>query len=42
VRDRLARYKVPDQIVIVDRLPRNAMAKVIKRDLRRLFRPEET
>jgi non-ribosomal peptide synthetase component E (peptide arylation enzyme) len=33
----LARYKVPDVIAIVDSLPRNAMAKVIKRDLQPLF-----
>jgi long-chain acyl-CoA synthetase len=37
VRAQLARYKVPDQLLIVERLPRNAMSKVIKRDLRRLF-----
>jgi acyl-coenzyme A synthetase/AMP-(fatty) acid ligase len=33
----LARYKVPDAIARVAALPRNAMAKVIKRDLRHLF-----
>jgi acyl-CoA synthetase (AMP-forming)/AMP-acid ligase II len=42
VRERLARYKVPHEIVIVDRLPRNAMSKVIKRDLRHLFRSEKS
>jgi acyl-CoA synthetase (AMP-forming)/AMP-acid ligase II len=42
VSDRLARYKVPERIVIVDRLPRNAMSKVIKRDLRQLFKPDES
>lgn len=36
-RSQLAAYKVPDQIVIVDSLPRNAMAKVIKRELEPLF-----
>ena len=41
VSDRLARYKVPQEIVIVDRLPRNAMSKVIKRDLHHLFRSEK-
>jgi acyl-CoA synthetase (AMP-forming)/AMP-acid ligase II len=40
VSERLARYKVPDQIVIVETLPRNAMSKVVKRDLRHLFRLE--
>jgi long-chain acyl-CoA synthetase len=36
----LARYKVPDAIALVDALPRNAMAKVIKRELRPLFERE--
>jgi len=34
---RLARYKVPDQIVFLEALPRNAMAKVLKRELEPLF-----
>jgi len=33
----IARYKVPERIVFVDALPRNAMAKVLKRDLEPLF-----
>jgi len=36
-RAQLARYKVPDVIQRVDSLPRNAMAKVIKRELLPLF-----
>jgi long-chain acyl-CoA synthetase len=36
-RAQLARYKVPDAIARVDAMPRNAMAKVIKRELRPLF-----
>jgi acyl-CoA synthetase (AMP-forming)/AMP-acid ligase II len=36
----LARYKVPDAVAIVDALPRNAMAKVIKRELQPLFAGE--
>jgi long-chain acyl-CoA synthetase len=32
----LARYKVPERIVFVDALPRNAMGKVVKRDVRAL------
>jgi long-chain acyl-CoA synthetase len=36
----LARYKVPDAIALVASLPRNAMAKVIKRELRPLFERE--
>ena len=33
----LARYKVPDAIAIVDAMPRNAMSKVVKRELHALF-----
>ena len=36
----LARYKVPDAIALVESLPRNAMAKVIKRELLPLFERE--
>jgi acyl-CoA synthetase (AMP-forming)/AMP-acid ligase II len=36
-RERLARYKVPEQIVLVAALPRNAMGKVVKRELEPLF-----
>ncbi len=32
----LARYKVPERIVFVDALPRNAMGKVVKREIRAL------
>jgi acyl-CoA synthetase (AMP-forming)/AMP-acid ligase II len=35
--ERLARYKVPDRIALVAVLPRNAMGKVRKRELRALF-----
>ena len=33
VKDNLAGYKVPQQVVIVDELPRNAAGKVLKREL---------
>jgi fatty-acyl-CoA synthase len=33
VRDRLANYKVPRQIELVDELPRNPTGKILKRDL---------
>jgi long-chain acyl-CoA synthetase len=36
-RQRLARYKVPDQIVVVDTLPRNAMGKIQRPVLTDLF-----
>jgi len=36
-RSQLARYKVPDRIVFVTAFPRNAMNKIVKRDLRGLF-----
>lgn len=36
-REQLARYKVPDRIVIVAEMPRNAMSKVVKRRLAPLF-----
>ena len=36
-RERLARYKVPEQIALVPTLPRNAMGKVVKRELEPLF-----
>ena len=32
-RDRLARYKVPERLVVVSSLPRNAMGKVVKAEL---------
>ncbi|MHB1567593.1 MAG: AMP-binding protein [Solirubrobacteraceae bacterium] len=33
VKEHLARYKVPREVVLVDALPRNAAGKVVKRDL---------
>lgn len=37
-RERLARYKVPDTILTVDALPRNAMNKIVKPKLTSLFK----
>ncbi|HEX2272689.1 MAG TPA: phosphopantetheine-binding protein, partial [Acidimicrobiales bacterium] len=34
VRERLAEHKTPHRIFVVDRLPRNASGKVLKRELR--------
>ena len=33
MRDQLANYKVPRDIVVLDELPRNASGKVVKKDL---------
>jgi long-chain acyl-CoA synthetase len=37
VRDRLAHYKCPTSARFVDKLPRNASGKLLKRDMRQLF-----
>jgi fatty-acyl-CoA synthase len=34
LRGRLARYKIPKQVVFIDCLPRNAAGKVLKTELR--------
>ena len=34
VKDNLARYKVPREIVFIDELPRNATGKILKKDLK--------
>ena len=36
-RDRLSVYKIPQRLLVVDELPRNAMGKVTKPALRALF-----
>ena len=36
-RERLARHKVPDRMLVLDVLPRNAMGKVVKGDLAPAF-----
>ena len=38
---RLAPYKVPKDLIAVEYLPRNAMGKVVKPDVARLFDPDE-
>ncbi|MEM6887321.1 MAG: long-chain fatty acid--CoA ligase [Pseudomonadota bacterium] len=35
--DKVARWQIPDQVVYVDSLPRNATGKVLKRELREKF-----
>jgi len=34
LRDQLAGYKIPRELVVIEALPRNASGKVLKRDLR--------
>jgi len=34
VRDNLARYKVPREVIFLDELPRNPTGKILKRELR--------
>ncbi len=36
VKERLARYKVPREVVFLDELPRNPTGKVLKRELREM------
>ena len=36
VRDNLARYKAPREVVFLDELPRNPTGKVLKRELIKL------
>lgn len=36
VKDNLARYKVPREVVFMDQLPRNATGKILKRELREI------
>lgn len=38
LRDRLAAFKLPKRVLILDDLPRNAMGKVQKAELRRIYR----
>ena len=37
VRDRLAGYKTPKRVLVVDELPRNPSGKILKRDLREAY-----
>jgi fatty-acyl-CoA synthase len=36
VRENLARYKVPREVVFLDELPRNPTGKILKRELRKM------
>lgn len=40
--DRLPRYQVPRQLAVVPAIPRNAMGKVNKKELRRQLFPDTT
>lgn len=37
LRDRLAAFKIPKRVIVLDELPRNAMGKVQKAELRRMY-----
>ena len=37
-KERLASYKVPTRLLCLDKLPRNAMGKVTKPDVKMLFK----
>lgn len=39
-KERLAPYKVPRRLAVVDELPRNALGKVVKPRVRELFEAE--
>jgi fatty-acyl-CoA synthase len=36
VREHLARYKVPREVIFLDELPRNPTGKILKRELREI------
>jgi len=38
--EQLARYKVPERLLVLDAFPRTPMGKIRKRDLVKLFEPE--
>ena len=37
LRERLSKYKVPRRLLVVSDFPRNAMGKVVKNELKKLF-----
>jgi fatty-acyl-CoA synthase len=36
VKDQLAKYKVPREVIFLDELPRNPTGKILKRELREI------
>ena len=36
-KEKLSGYKRPEKIIIVDKLPRNSMGKILKKDLRKKY-----
>ena len=42
VKDQLANFKVPKRVVFVSELPRNAMGKVLKSELRKAYGAKES
>jgi malonyl-CoA/methylmalonyl-CoA synthetase len=41
-KERLAAYKAPSRLVLLDELPRNSMGKVVKPELRALFEQDQS
>ena len=41
LRDHLAHYKTPKQIEIVQSLPKNAVGKVVKSELQKIYKLKE-
>jgi malonyl-CoA/methylmalonyl-CoA synthetase len=39
--DRMARYKIPSRLLLVDEIPKNAMGKVNKKTLAKLFEQKD-
>jgi malonyl-CoA/methylmalonyl-CoA synthetase len=37
----MAAYKTPKKYLIVDELPRNAMGKVVKNEVKQFFKPNQ-
>jgi acyl-coenzyme A synthetase/AMP-(fatty) acid ligase len=40
MRERVAPYKVPKQIIFMDALPLSAVGKILKRELREMLKPK--
>jgi malonyl-CoA/methylmalonyl-CoA synthetase len=41
IRGQMAAYKTPKKYLVVDELPRNAMGKVVKNEVKQFFKPNQ-